>query len=55
MNCSICNKKVKDPYGHNAQPINNGLCCSECNFEIVIPVRFKSLDIFETMVKKEKK
>jgi len=30
MKCSICKYKLKD-YGHNAEPINNGRCCDDCN------------------------
>ena len=41
MKCSICNIKHEDEYGHNAQPINNGRCCSVCNIEVVIPTRIK--------------
>lgn len=33
--CSICGKKYKG-YGNNAQPINNGRCCDECNTKIVV-------------------
>ena len=39
--CSICNMEHGDKYGHNAQPINNGRCCSVCNIEVVIPTRIK--------------
>lgn len=38
--CSICNKKVNE-FPNNAQPINNGICCSECNTKYVIPTRIK--------------
>ena len=40
MNCSICNNKINDKYGHNAQPINNGRCCDDCN-NLVIMERIK--------------
>ena len=46
--CSICGKSF-DGYGHNAQPISEGICCDICNFTIVIPKRF------ELSTKKEKK
>ncbi len=36
--CSICGKKY-DGYGNNAQPVNNGRCCDECNIKVVIPRR----------------
>jgi len=44
MNCSICNEKITaDPYGWtggcNAQPINDGTCCHECDENIVLPYR----------------
>ena len=46
MKCSICNEKITvDPYGWaggcNAQPINNGTCCHECDVNIVLPHRLK--------------
>ena len=49
MKCSICNNKIDGrifhdtAYGHNAQPINNGRCCWNCNYEYVIPARLKQL------------
>lgn len=36
--CSICGKKY-DEYGNNAQPVNDGRCCDECNMKVVIPIR----------------
>lgn len=32
--CSICGKHYEG-YGNNAQPINNGRCCDNCNVTIV--------------------
>ena len=40
--CSICGKEIKG-YGHNADPVNAGRCCSECNTLYVIPLRIKRL------------
>jgi len=37
--CSICGSKFSG-HGHNAQPVNDGRCCSYCNSKIVIPTRF---------------
>jgi hypothetical protein len=37
--CSICGEEIKDKYGHNAQPVNDGTCCSRCNLSVVIPTR----------------
>ena len=50
LKCSICHEKIDghiNPFtnevywtkGHNAQPINNGRCCTICNDTIVVPVR----------------
>ena len=43
MKCSICKgqieKKAHWSEGHNAEPINNGRCCDECNDNIVTPTR----------------
>ena len=39
MKCSICDEEIDDEYGHNAEPVNNGRCCSFCNDRIVIPSR----------------
>jgi len=41
MNCSICYKKIEEGRGNNAQPVNDGQCCSECNEGVVIPSRIK--------------
>ena len=41
MKCSICKGAIDDQYGHNAQPLNDGRCCSICNTQFVIPERIK--------------
>lgn len=38
--CSICKKQYVG-YGNNAEPINEGRCCEECNCKKVIPARLK--------------
>jgi DNA-directed RNA polymerase subunit RPC12/RpoP len=40
--CSICNKNF-EPIGHNAQPVNDGRCCTKCNYEVVLPERLKTI------------
>jgi len=40
--CSICGKNF-EPIGHNAQPINDGRCCTNCNYEVVIPARIEAV------------
>lgn len=48
MKCSICkNQIIPDVVGwdkgHNAQPVNNGRCCSHCNSSVVLPARIKEM------------
>ena len=43
--CSICSKEIVG-YGNNAQPVNDGTCCDECNMKVVVPERLK--DYFRT-------
>ena len=43
MNCSICNNKINDRFGNNAEPVNNGRCCNDCNSTVVIPARIKEM------------
>lgn len=38
--CSICGKEFEG-YGHNADPVNAGRCCAECNRLYVVPLRIK--------------
>jgi hypothetical protein len=45
VECSICGGPIDVPpgstwtRGHNAQPVNDGRCCSECNNGVVLPLR----------------
>ena len=41
MDCSICKDDIRDKFGHNAEPINNGRCCTMCNMTFVVPRRIK--------------
>ena len=38
--CVICGKEF-DGYGNNAEPVQVGICCDECNAKQVIPARLK--------------
>jgi len=40
--CSICNCVLHE-YGRSAQPVSDGLCCTECNHAYVIPARLARL------------
>ena len=51
VKCSICSgyiKPLKDKDGNivwedgnNAEPINDGRCCDDCNWSVVIPERLR--------------
>jgi hypothetical protein len=51
MQCSICSEPVDGIHpetgevywtgGHNAEPVNDGRCCTVCNDMVVIPSRIK--------------
>lgn len=47
MKCSICEKCIPEKngwsQGNNAQPVNNGRCCDECNARVVIPARLREM------------
>ena len=40
IKCSICSTEIEDIQSHNAQPVNDGRCCEDCNFKVVLPKRF---------------
>jgi hypothetical protein len=44
IKCSICKETIMPDYngwdgGHNAEPINSGICCGSCNTRVVTPTR----------------
>ena len=55
MKCCICKKEIEKQYtkegvmfwdqGNNAQPIDDGRCCNECNATIVIPARLTEMKL----------
>lgn len=38
MRCDICNKEIVG-YEHNAWPMGDGKCCTECDDKYVVPLR----------------
>ena len=40
--CCICGKPFSG-HGNNAQPVKDGKCCDECNWNVVIPARIEKL------------
>jgi hypothetical protein len=55
MKCCICKGEIEKQYteegemfwdqGNNAQPIDDGRCCNECNATIVIPARLTEIKL----------
>ncbi len=55
MKCCICKAVIEKQYteegvmywdqGNNAQPIDDGRCCNECNAHIVIPARLTEIKL----------
>lgn len=53
LTCSICQKDVEPQrdadgvvywtQGHNAEPVNNGRCCDDCNYTVVLPARMNGI------------
>jgi len=47
MRCSICGKEIIPhpisgwDQGNNAEPVNDGRCCDECDQTVVIPRRIR--------------
>ena len=45
MKCVICEETIKPERGwkggHNAEPVEVGRCCTECNNTVVVPVRIQ--------------
>jgi len=49
--CSICSKPIDVQHfknvawtkGHNASPVTDGRCCTDCNLEKVIPARINQI------------
>ena len=39
LRCCFCGKALKRKNAHSAQPLNSGVCCSECNNQIVAQAR----------------
>lgn len=48
IKCSICRELIKPDMngwnqGNNAEPVNNGRCCNDCNATVVIPERIDQM------------
>lgn len=51
--CSICDEPIRPNWhgwagGNNAEPLNSGRCCDDCNAMVVIPARIQRLRLKET-------
>ena len=55
--CVICGSKIPPHMtdegvvywegGHNAEPVNQGRCCTNCNDTVVIPARLAQIGMFK--------
>jgi len=43
--CSICQAEYEG-FGNNAEPINDGRCCDNCNWAVVVPARINRIKIY---------
>tara|TARA_R100000353_G_scaffold79411_1_gene59830 strand:- start:249 stop:455 length:207 start_codon:yes stop_codon:yes gene_type:complete len=59
MKCCICKGEIEKQYteegemywdqGNNAQPIDDGRCCNDCNRKVVIPARMAEIKLAQVM------
>jgi hypothetical protein len=42
IGCSICRKSIEEWQSNNADPVNDGRCCHDCNNAVVIPARVEA-------------
>lgn len=54
MKCIICNYNDIGEFGHNAEPVKEGRCCSWCNNNFVMPKRIEAL-ILDKVTNKDDK
>jgi hypothetical protein len=40
--CTICGRPYTR-FGNNAEPINHGRCCDDCNRDIILPARISRI------------
>lgn len=45
MKCSICQGIIKTKETHNAEPVNDGRCCRQCNVHVVLPARIQAIQL----------
>ncbi len=45
IKCCLC-EELFEGYGNNPAPIKeDGQCCNRCNWQVVIPARYKHIDL----------
>ena len=44
VKCVLCKRPVGG-YGHNAEPLAEGVCCEVCNNTRVLPARIRALEL----------
>lgn len=43
IECCICDTEISKWESNNAEPIQKGECCDDCNYQYVVPERMKQL------------
>lgn len=46
IRCCFCGKIIQG-YGHNAEPLAKGVCCDECNVQVIIERRMELFDLID--------
>lgn len=39
--CCICKSPIYNQYPNSAHPASDGVCCNQCNSDVVLPARLK--------------
>ena len=42
----LCGKIIQG-YGHNTEPLAKGVCCDECNVQVIIERRMELFDLID--------
>lgn len=46
IRCCLCGKIIQG-YSHNAEPLAKGVCCDECNIQVIIERRMELFDLID--------
>lgn len=52
IECCICDTEIPKWESNNAEPVENGECCDDCNYRYVVPARLGRLREVKTHLNK---